>query len=40
MQTATLSVGENCDTELAVKYSDQLTRNKCAARVTHVLADK
>ncbi|XP_070192612.1 cadherin EGF LAG seven-pass G-type receptor 2-like isoform X2 [Littorina saxatilis] len=39
-RVVTLTVGEDCDTNIAILYGDQLGNYSCAARVTHVLPDR
>ncbi|XP_021344023.1 cadherin EGF LAG seven-pass G-type receptor 2-like isoform X2 [Mizuhopecten yessoensis] len=38
-KTVTLTVGEDCDTQIFVMYGDQITNNSCASRTTHFLPD-
>ncbi|CAH1784160.1 unnamed protein product [Owenia fusiformis] len=38
-KTVTLSVGADCDTEISLKYGDQLGNYSCAARATQTLDD-
>ncbi|XP_033746006.1 LOW QUALITY PROTEIN: cadherin EGF LAG seven-pass G-type receptor 2-like [Pecten maximus] len=38
-KTVTLTVGEDCDTQIFVMYGDQITNNSCASRITHFLPD-
>lgn len=38
-QTATLSVGEECDTQIAVKYGHLITDNPCAVQTTFQIPD-
>ncbi|XP_076447464.1 LOW QUALITY PROTEIN: cadherin EGF LAG seven-pass G-type receptor 2-like [Babylonia areolata] len=38
-RVATLTVGEDCDTNIAILYGDKLDNYSCAARVVHVLPE-
>ncbi|KAL8613059.1 hypothetical protein ACOMHN_008828 [Nucella lapillus] len=38
-RVATITVGEDCDTNIAILYGDKLGNYSCAARVVHVLPD-
>lgn len=38
-QTATLSVGEECDTQIAVKYGHLITDHPCAVQATFQIPD-
>ena len=41
LQTATLTVGEDCDTAITVKYGHRLSADyRCAAEGTSVLEDR
>ncbi|XP_055958206.1 protocadherin-like wing polarity protein stan [Patella vulgata] len=37
---ATVTVGENCDTEISVRYGQTLGNYSCAARAVHILHEK
>ena len=39
-QTATLTVGDKCDTQVAVLYGSRTGNLSCAAMATHVLQDR
>ena len=40
LQTATLTVGDYCDTEVAVRYGKMIGNYTCAAKTTQVLQDR